>query len=144
MFHSTSRYMKGGNPFDLLKHRRAHCLFPTISTAETMANHSAFVGDPPNTQDDYWIIRGMFRLLHMDAADEADGYTLAPVITSSQREEEQVTSILAGMILSVVLMTAATCARLGLRFFRTGLRWGWDDWMLIPAAVWICQNSSSF
>lgn len=32
-------------------------------------------------------------------------------------------------------MIVVSCARLGLRIFQPGLRWGWDDWMLIPAVV---------
>lgn len=123
------------------------CLYPPNVNFETpgMKNHSALVGFPPNSQDDYWIIRGMFRYLGIDDAinDPNNGYTVVPIISDSQKDEQAVASIIIGLVMSLLLMTVASCIRLGLRLFRPGLRWGWDDWMLIPAMVSFPKESNS-
>lgn len=99
-----------------------------------MTNTSALVGLPPNTQDDYWIIRGILRYMELDG-DPARGYTMQPIISDIEKDESEVASILLGLVMSLVVMVSVSCARLGLRLFRPALRWGWDDWILIPAVV---------
>lgn len=100
-----------------------------------MAATSSLVGEPPNTQDDYWIVRGMLRGAGLDNADPQNGYTVAPELSVLDLDASKTASILAGMSISAGIMALASCTRLGARLFRVGLRWGADDWMLIPATV---------
>lgn len=104
-----------------------------------MAVDSALVGEPPNNEHDYWIIKGMFRTIGFNDADPNDGYTIAPAIPNTRSQGDEGRHIIAGMIVCIVVMVVATCTRLGVRFFRAGIRSGADDWMLIPAAVCLFQ-----
>lgn len=109
--------------------------------SENSASHgstsgSALIGSPPTSNIDYWIVKGMLRAVHMDGKFDADkGYNLLPKRPEGYQYEEKRTSIIAGMSVCIFVMATVTVARLALRLFRTGLRWGADDWMLIPGAV---------
>lgn len=44
---------------------------------------------------------------------------------------------MAAMCVAIVLIFLITVTRLSLRYFRSDLNWGWDDWLIVPAAVCI-------
>lgn len=97
---------------------------------------SALIGSPPATQDDYWIVKGMLNAVHMANKTDADnGYTFLPKRPAGYEYEDKQTGIIIGMSICIFVMFFVSGARLGLRLFRTGLRWGADDWVLIPGAV---------
>ncbi|KAF4310885.1 hypothetical protein GTA08_BOTSDO13540 [Botryosphaeria dothidea] len=100
------------------------------------AGRSALIGSPPATQDDYWIVKGMLNAVHMANKIDADnGYTFLPKRPAGYEYEDKQTGIIIGMSICIFVMFFVTGARLGLRLFRTGLRWGADDWVLIPGAI---------
>ncbi|KAK0609383.1 hypothetical protein DIS24_g12324 [Lasiodiplodia hormozganensis] len=105
-------------------------------TSHGSTSGSALIGSPPASNIDYWIVKGMLRAVHMDGKFDADkGYNLLPKRPEGYQYEEKRTSIIAGMSVCIFVMATVTVARLALRLFRTGLRWGADDWMLIPGAI---------
>lgn len=105
--------------------------------SNSSALSSALIGSPPETQDDYWIVKGMLRAVHMGNVDADKGYNFLPKRPAGYQYEDKRAGIIIGMSVCIFVMVVVTSARLGLRLFRTGLRWGADDWMLIPGAV--CQ-----
>ncbi|KAK8048520.1 hypothetical protein PG994_010250 [Apiospora phragmitis] len=106
---------------------------------------SAFVGQPPNTERDYYIVRGFLRAARLDNVDPAEGYIRAaqspyPGYEYSSKQP----GIIAGLIIIIVAITVATVSRLALRVSMTQLRFGADDWATIAAAAFgltytICQ-----
>ncbi|OJD40604.1 uncharacterized protein BKCO1_1000445 [Diplodia corticola] len=99
-------------------------------------SESALIGSPPATDNDYWIVKGMLRAVHLDGKLDADkGFSLLPKRPDSYQYEEKRASIIAAMSVCIFVMVSVTVARLAVRLFRTGVRWGADDWMLIPGAI---------
>ncbi|KAF2145321.1 uncharacterized protein K452DRAFT_220412 [Aplosporella prunicola CBS 121167] len=97
---------------------------------------SALIGSPPETQNDYWIVEGMLRAVHMDTrADPGKGYNFLPKQPQGYEYEDRKTATIIGMSFVMFIMIIATGTRLSVRLFRSGLRWGSDDWMLIPGAI---------
>ncbi|KAL1651895.1 hypothetical protein SLS58_000018 [Diplodia intermedia] len=97
---------------------------------------SALIGSPPATENDFWIVKGMLRAVHLDGKLDAEkGYSLLPKRPDDYQYEEKRAAIIAGMSVCIFVMVSVTVARLAVRLFRTGVRWGADDWMLIPGAI---------
>lgn len=96
--------------------------------APTMSG-SAFVGQPPNNQDDSYIIRGLTRINGIP--DQAlNTYQIFP-----QNIQGPWPRIIAALSVAIALVLLITGTRIGLRFFRRDLRWGYDDIAIIPAAI---------
>lgn len=93
------------------------------------------MGQPPQTQQDFWVIRGVLRKIALDTADPNDGYQISPALTASAEGERKAAAILAGVSICAIIMALASGIRLAARLFRPSLKWGLDDWMLIPATV---------
>lgn len=104
---------------------------------------SAFVGQPPATEDDYWMVRWIIMSANgygrvsplrpdMDPALGVPGLPKAP--PGYVFETRQPGVIIATSVLTV-LMFLMTAVRLGLRWCRKDLAWGLDDWLVIPGAV---------
>ncbi|KAF2087649.1 hypothetical protein K490DRAFT_73584 [Saccharata proteae CBS 121410] len=96
---------------------------------------SAHVGQPPNTDDDYWIVKGMYRDFGDDEADPSIGYALVPSRPASHIHEDKQAGIILAMTIVMSIMVFITGLRLGLRVSRPCLRFGEDDWVLIPGAA---------
>ena len=89
----------------------------------------------PNNQDDYFIIKGFTTqsgLLDSEIHPEKGIPFHEPPHAS---DDERGTGLGAAMGVAMVLIFIITTTRLSLRYFRSDLKWGWDDWMMIPAAV---------
>ncbi|QDS76790.1 hypothetical protein FKW77_002255 [Venturia effusa] len=93
---------------------------------------SAFIGQPPNTQRDWYIVRGLLRAVRMEDTDPALGYVLAAKSTSSA--ESKRSSIIAGLVVSLLVISSVTLIRLWLRLSVSTMRSGLDDWATIAAA----------
>jgi hypothetical protein len=97
---------------------------------------SAIYGHPPNNRRDYLIVQGLFRLYglpsRLDPARGMPGKIPAP---PNYRFETRGPGFIAGLSVAIVLSFLVTGARLLLRAVRKDLRWGLDDWAIIPAAV---------
>lgn len=95
---------------------------------------SAFVGLAPNTERDWYIVRGLLRAVGMPNADPAYGYVLAPKnagdVYTSKRP-----AVITGLIIVLVAITCVTGTRLALRASMSQMRFGIDDWATIAAAV---------
>jgi hypothetical protein len=102
-----------------------------------MTGGSALMGHPPNNQDDYWIVRGFARAVHLpdNKFDPKKGFPMLLKPPPGYHHETRAPGIIASLSVAMAVVTAITGTRLCLRFFRRDLRWGWDDWMIIPGWV---------
>lgn len=98
---------------------------------------SAFLGQPPRTQDDYYIAKGFLRLLGLLGVDAHMGLPVDPPRPPPNRYhfETRGPGMTAGASVSIAIMIFVTVTRLCLRYFRPRLIWGWDDWLIIPGVV---------
>ncbi|KAI4745854.1 hypothetical protein E4T50_03817 [Aureobasidium sp. EXF-12298] len=98
-------------------------------------SHSAFLRQPPANQDDFYITKGMYRAAYAFDKDASKGYLFVPKKPENYEYNDKQASIIVGMVMAIVIMLFTTALRLALRQFRTGVRWGADDWVLIPGAI---------
>lgn len=95
---------------------------------------SAFVGAAPNTERDWYIVRGLLRAVKMPELDPAGGYILAPENTGDDYTSKR-PAVIAGLVIVLVAITCVTGTRLILRAAMSSMRFGVDDWATIAAAV---------
>ncbi len=98
---------------------------------------SALVGKPPANQDDFWTVRGFSRFAHLPEKkfDPKNGLPMMLKPPPGYHHETRGPGIIAAMSVAIAVVTIITGTRLCLRYFRRDLRWGWDDWMIIPGLV---------
>ena len=102
---------------------------------------SAVVGKPPETSDDYAIIVAIARLSGIPDGmlDPSKGLQLPLMRPASDHYPvsypTHAPNTIAAMSVAIFLLSLITGLRVGLRFFRKDLHWGWDDIVIIPAAV---------
>ncbi|THZ80272.1 hypothetical protein D6C84_07554 [Aureobasidium pullulans] len=96
---------------------------------------SAFLGQPPANQDDFWTIKGMYRAAYAFDKDPSKGYLFVPKRPTHYEYNDKQAGIIAGMSVAIAIMFLTTVLRLALRQFKTGVRWGADDWVLIPGVI---------
>lgn len=95
---------------------------------------SALIGQPPNNQEDYWIVLGIIRKLGLHL-DPAKGVLIPPARPPSARFETRGPRIIAADVLVIVLVILITGSRVLIRALYRRLKWGWDDWFIILASV---------
>lgn len=105
--------------------------FPVMADNAT----SALFGDPPNTQRDYYIIRGMERSYGVSNADPNGGFTYFASAPAGYVHETKTVSILAGLVIMILAILIPTVTRLALRASIPAMSFGSDDWAIILAAV---------
>jgi hypothetical protein len=97
---------------------------------------SAIYGHPPNNQRDVLIVQGLFRFYglpkRLDPARGMPGKIPEP---PNYRFETRGPGMIVGFSVAILLSFLITGTRLLLRGVRKDLRWGLDDWVIIPAAV---------
>lgn len=98
---------------------------------------SALIGQPPKTEDDYWIVRSLLLVAGLNNVDPKLGAKIPPARPPPDRYhfETRGPGIIAGMSVCIVIMVSVTVARLLLRWFKGSVRFGADDWLIIPGAV---------
>lgn len=96
---------------------------------------SALFGNPPNTERDYYIIRGLDRTYGLDSSDPNDGFTYFASEPSGYVHETKSASILAGLVIMILTILIPTVTRLVLRASIPAMSFGSDDWAIILAAV---------
>ena len=102
---------------------------------------SAVIGQPPNNQDDFYIVRGLMRVMGLPdgVLDPAKGLQIPMKRPASDQYPisypNKGPGVIAALSVAIALVTLITGARLQLRFFRKDLHWGWEDIVIIPAAV---------
>lgn len=107
------------------------------TTSTWVANNtapSAFIGQPPNTQRDWYIVRGFLRLVGLADTDPALGYVLAAKDNGANDGSKR-PAVIGGLITCLVAISTVTIARLGLRASMSQMRFGLDDWATIAAAA---------
>ncbi len=77
------------------------------------------------------MARGMLK------ADPSKGVKVQPSRPPPDmyRFESKATGIVAGMVVSIIIMLAVTIARLMIRYMKANLKWGYDDWLIMPGVV---------
>ncbi|KAI1862947.1 hypothetical protein JX265_008993 [Neoarthrinium moseri] len=97
---------------------------------------SAFIGQPPNTERDYYIVRGFLRGVGLGKVDPALGYTRA---AKKPYDDYTYTSktpgIITGLSIVIIAIVLSTGTRLFLRASMSQMRFGADDWATIAAAA---------
>ncbi|MCJ1465364.1 hypothetical protein MMC07_003982 [Pseudocyphellaria aurata] len=98
---------------------------------------SAPFGSPPATDDDLWIVKGLIRLFRIPPGklDPAEGFHLGVHPPPNYKFQSRGPGLIVSAVIVIVLITLITGGRLALRWRRRDLRWGPDDWMIIPAAM---------
>lgn len=104
---------------------------------------SALVGNPPNNQRDYYIVRGLNRSYGLDNADPNDGFTYFAAKPVGYVHETKTVQALVGVVIMMLTILIPTIARVMLRVFNPGMEFGSDDWAIIVAAVSV-QNLTLF
>ena len=89
---------------------------------------SAFFGDPPNNQNDWFVIRGYGRLLHIpdDMYDPSKGLPIPFQRPQGIHYKSRGPGMIAGAAVAIAMVLLLTGTRLWLRFFRRDLRVGWE------------------
>lgn len=96
---------------------------------------SAFVGQPPNNRRDYYIIKGLLRMVGMEDANPMMGYVFAARAPPGYVHETRVPQILTGLVIVMLAMFIPTALRLVLRVREERMRFGSDDWAILIASV---------
>lgn len=98
---------------------------------------SALYGTPPNDENDLWIIKGLMRLFRIPPGtfDPTKGFPLRIHPPPDYRYETRGPRAIGAATAVIMLIIIITGGRLMLRWKRRDLRWGMDDWVIIPAAV---------
>lgn len=95
---------------------------------------SAFLGKPPNTSEDYLIVKALLRDVGLKV-DPNVGYILVGPRPAGVPYENKQAGIIAGMVLMMLIIIIPTGMRLALRLSRRQMKFGADDWAIILAAV---------
>lgn len=106
-----------------------------MSTSDSSAVTSAFLGQPPDNIDDYHIVRGIFRYYGLYTANASLGYVPAYATPAEFTHDSKQPAIIAGMVIVMIVIVASTAIRLALRAFKPILHFGWDDWTVLLASV---------
>ncbi|KAG8162583.1 hypothetical protein KVR01_008348 [Diaporthe batatas] len=105
-----------------------------MSTSDSSAVTSAFLGQPPDNMGDYHIVRGIFRYYGLYTANASLGYVPAYVTPAEFTHDSKQPAIIAGMAIVMIVIVASTAFRLALRVFKPVLHFGWDDWTVLLAS----------
>jgi hypothetical protein len=97
---------------------------------------SAYFNTPPANERDEQIAAGLLLLTGLTPSikDPKDGVTIPPFRpTENYRFETKGPAVIIGLSVCMVILTLVTFLRLGIRVFVRGVRFGADDWLIIPA-----------
>ncbi|KAF5599147.1 integral membrane protein [Fusarium pseudocircinatum] len=98
-----------------------------------MAN-SAFVGEPPATEDDFYIVRGILRTYGLNNLNASAGLVFSIQRPENSPDESKKPAILAGMILVILAIVIPTVVRVIIRLKGARTQFGADDLAIIAAA----------
>lgn len=100
---------------------------------------SALVGEPPATPNDLLIVRGALLSAGLVGVDPSKGLHLPPFRPppSEYHFQTRAPAVIAVCSVCIVLMFTATVARLMVRRLKNDVKLGLDDWLIIPALVWL-------
>jgi hypothetical protein len=97
---------------------------------------SAYFNTPPATELDEQIVAGLLLLtgLTPNIKNPKNGVTIPPLRpTENYHFETKGPAVIIALSVCMVFLTLITFLRLGIRLFVHGVRFGADDWLIIPA-----------
>ncbi|KAK7187987.1 hypothetical protein DPSP01_003127 [Paraphaeosphaeria sporulosa] len=97
---------------------------------------SAFFNTPPANELDERIAAGLLLLIGLtpNIKDPKHGVTIPPFRpTENYHFETKGPAVIVALSVCMVILTLVTFLRLGIRIFVHGVRFGADDWLIIPA-----------
>lgn len=99
--------------------------------------HSAFLGTPPITDEDYWVARYILMSEGQQNPDPSKGSIINPPRppASQYKYETRKPGILAVLGACIVIMLTITGMRLYVRARNKNLVFGLDDILIIPGVV---------
>ncbi|KAL8646372.1 MAG: hypothetical protein Q9226_006885 [Calogaya cf. arnoldii] len=108
--------------------------------------NSALIGQPPMTDNDFWIVKGNQLLSGKSGLDPSKGLKIPPLRPppDQYRFETRGPAIEAVSAVVIVIMFSVTMARFMLRKFMEGLKFGLDDWLMIPALAFVKLSITAF
>lgn len=96
---------------------------------------SAFIGRPPSNARDYYVVKGLLRMVGMKDANPMIGYFLAARPPPDYIHESRVAGVQISLIVVMLSILLPTTVRLLLRARKKQMQFGWDDWTILVAAV---------
>ena len=105
---------------------------------------SALVGQPPLTESDYLIVKGSLLAVGKVDLDPSKGLKIPPFRPPPEQYhfETRGPAIIAVSSVVIVIMLSVTVARLLVRRFKKDVRFGLDDWLMVPALVYPAATST--
>ncbi|KAF4436306.1 hypothetical protein F53441_13287 [Fusarium austroafricanum] len=103
--------------------------------------NSAFVGSPPATQDDFYVVRGVLRTYSLTKLNASAGLTFSIQRPENPPNETKVPEILVGMILVILAIVVPTISRVVIRLKGPVTQFGSDDWAILLAATGAGRHS---
>lgn len=80
-------------------------------------------------------MEGILLKIGLTTLDPSDGVSMEPEAPEPYFYETKRHEILAGCAICIIIMAAITLTRLYLRWTSPRLRWGPDDWLMIPSLI---------
>lgn len=99
-----------------------------------MADLAKF-NESPRTDQERLIVEGVLLKIGLTTLDPNDGVSMEPEKPSPYVYETKGPGILAGCAVCIFIMAAITLTRLYLRWTSPRLRWGPDDWLMVPSLI---------
>lgn len=96
---------------------------------------SAFIDTPPASHRDYMIVKSMLLSVGLTDLDPANGVKLPPAKPKDYHFETRGPGIIAGLSVCIAVIASVTLLRLYLRAAVKKLKWGLDDWLMVPGLV---------
>lgn len=97
-------------------------------------SQSAFIGTPPNTQEDYYIVRALLLSIGL-TADPANGSIGTPRKPDGYVFESNQQYIINASAVLLVYIFAITSARIAIRACVKRMTLGWDDACIVVGVV---------
>lgn len=96
---------------------------------------SAYFDTPPASDRDYMIAKSILLSVGLTDLDPANGVKLPPAKPENYHFETKGPGIIAGLSVCIAVIASVTLLRLYLRAAVKKLRWGLDDWLMVPGLV---------
>lgn len=105
--------------------------------AGATTSSTGYINTPPATDLDRRIVKGMLLYAGLNASDAAvdAGVRMTPTRPDGYVFETKAPGIVAGLAVSILIISAVTILRLCLRRFASALKWGLDDSLMVPGLI---------
>ena len=114
-------------------------ILPWVPKSIEHMSQSALYGRPPATDNDFWIVKAMLFQMGLVDADPTKGLPLKQF--PPPNDESKAGSIIAGVTISIFLVLSITTTRIVARKLISTSSLGWDDALIVVAAVRVILSS---